>query len=159
MGVVLTEITAELAGTATPPVGCRFARGWPAPFWEETLAAVAGGRKHRAWYVLRPATRVVGVIGASDIGGAVAKVGYGIVNSQQGRGNATAALRALIAELCGNGFERVIAETFVDHADSRRVMEKAGMHEAGTRKEEADGVPCELVVYQIECARRRTAQG
>ncbi len=93
------------------------------------------------------------------MGGAVARVGYGIVNSQQGRGNATAALRALIAELCGNGFERVIGETFVDHAGSRRVMEKAGMHEAGTRKEEADGVSCELVVYQIECARRRRAQG
>jgi RimJ/RimL family protein N-acetyltransferase len=50
-------------------------------------------------------------------------IGYEIANEFRGRGFATEALRTVLAHTDGT----VIAETEIDHAASRRVMEKAGM--------------------------------
>jgi RimJ/RimL family protein N-acetyltransferase len=42
----------------------------------------------------------------------------------------------------------VVAETMVEHAASRRVMEKAGMRQCGVRADVEDGEPVELVSYE-----------
>jgi RimJ/RimL family protein N-acetyltransferase len=44
---------------------------------------------------------------------------------------------------------RVFAETMVDHTPSRRVMEKAGMRECGTRLAEEAGATVEVVAYEL----------
>lgn len=91
----------------------------------------------------------IGEIGSSRGGDDAVQVGYSVVESLWGRGHASEALRVLLAELLARvDVERVIAETMVDHAASRRVMEKAGMGECGRRRAEEGGETVELVVYE-----------
>ncbi len=44
---------------------------------------------------------------------------------------------------------RVVSETMVDHAASRRVTEKADMRFCGQRAAEEDGESVELVAYEL----------
>ena len=73
-----------------------------------------------------------------------------MVEPSWGQGHATEALRALLAHLLADPrIDRVIAETLVGHAASRRVMEKAGMRLGSQRVGEVDGGQAELVVYEL----------
>ena len=77
------------------------------------------------WRILDAATgAAVGLIHANGRDGDALVVGYEIDNQWRGRGLATEALGAVLERTT----EPVLAETDVDHAASRRVMEKAGMH-------------------------------
>ena len=61
------------------------------------------------------------------------ELGFRIVRAAWGRGLATEGSRALIRQAFERlGARRVVAETMVVHAASRRVMEKAGMRLART---------------------------
>jgi RimJ/RimL family protein N-acetyltransferase len=85
-----------------------------------------------------------------DEASGTAKVGYSVVEPSWGRGYATEALRALVAHLRDRpGVVRIAAETFVDHAASRRVMEKAGLRQVGSRVGEEDGQTVDLVLYEL----------
>ena len=77
------------------------------------------------WRVLDAASKArVGLIHAHGRDCDALVIGYEIDNQWRGRGLATEALRALLEQVT----EPVLAETEIDHAASRRVMEKAGMH-------------------------------
>jgi RimJ/RimL family protein N-acetyltransferase len=105
-------------GTPGRPVG-------DVPFWDETRAALGADGGHRAWYVLHEGD-LVGLIGASAIGERGAQVGYGVTPSREGRGVASAALRALLEELRREGVVTVLADTL-----------------------EVDGVQREVVSYEV----------
>jgi ribosomal-protein-alanine N-acetyltransferase len=145
---------ALLAGRV--PEGVVLAAGYPSRFSLEVLEMVAKAPAAEPagpgpLFMVRKADgAVVGEIGASlDPGSATAQVGYTVVEPSWGQGYATEALAALVAHLLDDPrVRRVVAETLVGHAASRRVMEKAGMRFAGRRQGEVDGAPAELVIYE-----------
>ena len=143
------------------PDGLTLAPGYPSRFSLEVMEMVAGARPgapdgYGPWFMVRKADdAVVGEIGA-DLRGTTAQVGYTVVEPSWGQGYATEALRALLGHLLADpGIDRVVAETLVGHAASRRVMEKAGMRLHGRRVGEVDGEQAELVVYELPAAPSR----
>jgi len=140
------------------PAGISFAPGYPSPFSLEVMDLLAGERAAEAgldfhsWFVVRSDDdAVVGEIGYGfDEGSATATLGYTIVEPCWGRGYATGGLRALVEHLRAEGrVRRLEAKAPVDHAASRRVMEKVGMQLCGRRLEEVDGELVDLAVYEI----------
>jgi RimJ/RimL family protein N-acetyltransferase len=138
------------------PDGIAFAQDYPSKFSLEVMDILAGARAatpdgdgfHPRFVVRIQDGVVVGEIGCS-LSGSTAVLGYSIVESCQGRGYATDALRALIASLREDPrVERITAQTLAEHAASRRVMEKAGMRLCAQRLGEVDGVLAELAVYE-----------
>jgi len=148
-----------------PPDGVTLAPGYPSQFSLEVMEMVAGARSgapggYGPYFMVRKVDdAVVGEIGA-DLDGATAQVGYTVVEPSWGQGYATEALRALLAHLLADPrIDRVVAETLVEHAASRRVMEKAGMRLHGRRVGEVDGEQAELVVYQVLADPLRSGDG
>jgi RimJ/RimL family protein N-acetyltransferase len=99
----------------------------------EEMAARAPGEPG-GWVQLsveeRATGRLVGDIGLSPVDGepGVVKVGYTIAPSEQGRGYATEAMRALVAYALDRlGAEVVRAYASADNIPSIRVAEKTGM--------------------------------
>lgn len=64
------------------------------------------------------------------------EVGYVIDPAYKGQGFATEAVKAVIGELRGMGFKKVIAGFFEGNIGSRKVMEKCGMHLNGHTDDE-----------------------
>ncbi len=86
------------------------------------------------WQVLDRSTgRVIGGVGlrGGPVEGKV-EMGYGIAPSQQGRGYATEAARAIVAVARRDGtVTAVVAGTSPDNRASQRVLEKVGFHCVG----------------------------
>ncbi len=83
--------------------------------------------------------------GKPDASGTV-EIGYGIEGRSQGMGYATEGTRAVVDwALAQINVARVTAATLPWHVASRRVIEKVGMHEAGTREHEMFG---DLLIYE-----------
>ena len=163
--LVLRAIDPEVASALLEgrrPEGVAFARGYPSQFSLEVMDLVAGARAGQAsgfgpFFMVRKAdATVVGEIGAHlDTTSATAQVGYSVVEPCWGHGYATEALRALLAVVLADpGVRRVVGETLVEHAASRRVMEKAGMRHHGQRTGEVDGQTVELVAYEALADQR-----
>ncbi|MGN0976555.1 MAG: GNAT family N-acetyltransferase [Faecousia sp.] len=70
---------------------------------------------------------LVGFLNDVEIHDGTIELGYAIHPAHQGKGYATAALKAAIEELFRLGCREVVAGAFVENAASLRVMEKAGM--------------------------------
>src|SRR3954452_23865794 len=88
------------------------------------------GKSPTAWRMTDRATGetvgTIGFVGREADGSLI--VGYEVANEWRGRGLATEALTAVLTYVADSGAARaVVAETDLDHAASRRVMEKAGM--------------------------------
>lgn len=88
------------------------------------------------------------------------EIGYGVAPSCQGRGYATGAVNALVRLACDErGVAAVYAETEVDNAASRRVVQKAGFTWTAQRRSEDHGlVDCWFVEAPLP-ARPGTTQG
>ena len=71
--------------------------------------------------------QLVGFLNDVWIRDGVIELGYVIHPAHQGRGYATAALKAAIVQLFRLGYREVMAGSFAENAASLRVMEKAGM--------------------------------
>ena len=137
------------------PHGMVLAAGYPSEFSREVLELAAAADPAVAatgpYFIVRKADReIVGEIGSDiDTASGTAQVGYSIVEPLWGLGYATEALYALITHLLTRvGVRRVVAETFVEHTASRRVMEKAGMRQCGERAGEEDGRTVALAIYE-----------
>ena len=150
------EVAAAVLDGRTPP-GIVFADGYPSKFSLEVMDILAGPRAatsdgsgfHPSFVVRKADGVVVGEIGYSLVE-STAQLGYSIVEPCQGRGYATRALHALMAELRADPrVRRITAQTLVGHVASRRVMEKAGMALCDQRLGEVDGELAELVVYEL----------
>jgi len=101
-----------------PPVWCA-----PFAFIENRLNAVVG----------------TGGFKGSPVDGRV-EIGYGVAEHHRGKGSATAAVRQLLqVAFAEPGVAEVYAETAIDNASSRRVVEKAGFRHVGQRMTADDG--------------------
>ena len=150
------EARSLLAGE--PPDGLAFAAGYPSRFTLEVMDLLAGARAGEAdqftphFMIRRDGGEVIGELGWSfpQDEPALARIGYSIVEQAWNRGYGTEAVRGLIAHLLEDpDVEAVVADTMLDNIGSRRVMEKAGMTEAGTRLSVEDGETVELVRYEV----------
>ncbi len=160
--VTLPMVEAVLAGdreAAEAVVGAALPDEWPgdaliARAFHPSLEAIRADPTRRLWgdTLLLPIDdgprRVVGSVifhGRPDDDG-VAEVGYGVEESSQSRGYATEGTRACVEwALAQAGVKAVVATTFPWHIASRRVIEKIGMIQIGTREHEVLG---ELWVFE-----------
>jgi ribosomal-protein-alanine N-acetyltransferase len=88
--------------------------------------------------------------------GPEAELGYDFHPRAWGRGVATEAAREVMRQAFGPlGLDRVVAVVKHDHTASQRVLEKAGLHRAGTRA--AYGEP--MLLYEARSAPRTVSPG
>lgn len=144
------------------PEDVTLADGYPSRFSLEVMDLLAGEHADEAdrftphFVVRRDDGAVIGEIGWHFVADEpeTARIGYSIVEPAWGQGHATAAVTAIIGHLLADpAVERVVADTFPDHVASRRVMEKAGMRDIGTRLDVEDGETVELVRYEARRAK------
>lgn len=101
--------------------------------------------------------RLVGFLNDVSMEGGSVELGYVVHPAYQGRGYATAALKAAIAELFRMGFREVVAGAFSDNAASLRVMQKAGMTLTDKTEEiEYRGARHRCVCYSIAFGKEST---
>lgn len=101
--------------------------------------------------------RLVGFLNDVSMEGGSVELGYVVHPAYQGRGYATAALKAAIAELFRMGFREVVAGAFSDNAASLRVMQKAGMTRSEKTEEiEYRGARHRCVCYSIAFEKEST---
>jgi RimJ/RimL family protein N-acetyltransferase len=67
------------------------------------------------------------------------EIGYGIADSRQRRGHATAAIAALLALARAADLDGLTAETAIDNRASQLVLEKNGFRRIGERHDAEDG--------------------
>ena len=134
MTIVLRRVTREAAEAILAgerPRDVRVADDYPTEFSAGVAEAALGAdeRQLGSFFLHRSEDDlVVGEIGAAFIDDAgTVEIGYAVVESQQNRGHATAAVEALVAELRdAPEARRVVAHTPLDRPESGRVVEKAG---------------------------------
>src|SRR5215218_8988068 len=129
--IVLREVTREAAEAILAgerPANVRVADDYPTEFSAGMAQAVRTEDQFHYFVHRLEDDVVVGEIGAAlvDDEGTV-EIGYAIVESQQNRGYATAAVEALVAKL-RDAFEvrRFVAHAPLERPESGRVVEKAG---------------------------------
>ena len=131
MTIVLREVTGEaavaiLAGAR--PANVRVADDYPTEF-SVGMAQAVGTEGQFHYFVQRLEDDVVvGEIGAAFVDGeGTIEIGYAVVDSQQNRGYATAAVEALVAKLReAPQVRRFVAHAPLERPESGRVVEKAG---------------------------------
>ena len=131
MTIVLREVTCEAAEAIRAgerPANVRVADDYPTEFSAGMAQAVGTeGQFHYFVHCLEDDV-VVGEIGAAfvDEKGTI-EIGYAVVESQQNRGYATAAVEALVAKLReASEVRRFVAHAPLERPESGRVVEKAG---------------------------------
>jgi ribosomal-protein-alanine N-acetyltransferase len=141
-----------------------YADGYPSAFATQVLRLVAlypaidqetdeGAPDLGPWLLLRRSDdAVIGTISCARTGDPVeVSVGYDIASSCWGEGYATEALGAVVEHLLGQpDIGRVCAEAKIDHAASRRVMEKSGMRWQRDEVAEHEGREVKLAHYAID---------
>ena len=132
MPIVLREVTraaadAILAGEQ--PGEVRVADDYPTEFSAGVAQAVGAERQFGPFFLHRAEDELV----VGEIGGAFVddegtmEIGYAVVESQQNRGYATAAVEALVAKLREvSEVRRFVAHAPLERPESGRVVEKAG---------------------------------
>ena len=133
MTIVLRRMTREAAEAIRAgerPGDVRVADDYPTEFSAGVAEAALGAEGQFGPFFLHRSEDdlVVGEIGAAFIDDAgTVEIGYAVVESQQRRGYATAAVEALVAELRdAPEARRIVVHTPLDRPESGRVVEKAG---------------------------------
>ena len=131
MTIVLREVTREAAEAILAgerPANVRVADDYPTEF-SAGMAQAVGTEGQFHYFVHRLEDDVVvGEIGAAHVDeeGTV-EIGYAVVESQQNRGYATAAVQALVTKAREDSdVRRIVAHTPLERPESGRVVEKAG---------------------------------
>jgi RimJ/RimL family protein N-acetyltransferase len=131
VAIVLREVTREAAEAILAgerPANLRVADDYPTEF-SAGMAQAVGTEGQFHYFVHRLEDDVVvGEIGAAlvDEEGTV-EIGYAVVESQQNRGYATAAVEAVVAKLRdASEVRRFVAHAPLERPESGRVVEKAG---------------------------------
>ncbi|HXV92548.1 MAG TPA: GNAT family protein [Pseudonocardia sp.] len=156
-GVVLRPISPEAAAALVAgraPSDVAVAPDHPTEFSAQVARHVdgaEGGQRLGPFFIHRGDDEVVvGEIGAARTAPGTFEIGYAVVASCQGRGYATAAVRALVALVrTVPGIERVVAHTPVDRPASARVLAKAGFTPSGERTEEHDGATLRVLRWEL----------
>ena len=131
-------------GGLEPEPVLRMLQGWAARLqaaqgWGSWLAVTEPGPE------IEGVAEVVASLAIKDVAkdGRV-EIGYGTAPARRGRGHATAAVLALVAELADRGLMQVSAQTALANPASGRVMVKAGFRRVGHRLDAEDGT---LIVW------------
>ena len=131
MTIVLREVTREAAEAILAgerPANVRVADDYPTEFSAGMAQAVGTERQFHYFVHRLEDDVVVGEIGAAfvDEEGTI-EIGYAVVESQQNRGYATAAVEALVANLRDvSEVRRFVAHAPLERPESGRVVERAG---------------------------------
>ena len=131
MPIVLREVTREAAEATLAgerPANVRVADDYPTEFSAGMAQAVGTERQFHYFVHRLEDDVVVGEIGAAfvDEEGTI-EIGYAVVESQQNRGYATAAVEALVAKLRDvSEVRRFVAHAPLERPESGRVVERAG---------------------------------
>jgi RimJ/RimL family protein N-acetyltransferase len=128
---VLREVTREAAEAILAgerPANVRVADDYPTEFSAGMAQAVGTEGQFHYFVHRRDDDVVVGEIGAALVDGeGTVEIGYAVVESQQNRGYATAAVEALVAKLRdASEVRRFVAHAPLERPESGRVVEKAG---------------------------------
>ena len=76
------------------------------------------------------------------------EIGYGVSSAAQGQGAATAAVHLLLKAAFEAGAQEVLAEILPENFASRRVVQKAGFTETGSRYDEDNEYVIQWVARQ-----------
>jgi RimJ/RimL family protein N-acetyltransferase len=119
-------------GGIAPPEVYTLIRGIAAELRDRTAGDVA-------WLMVIN-REAVGMISFTKIGDdGVPEIGYGVAPQRQGRGHASAAVKALMPVVESAGFAGLAAENSVDNPTSQRVLERNGFQRIGERDDPEDG--------------------
>ena len=119
-------------GAIAPPEVHTLIRGIAAELRDRTRSDVA-------WLMVVSA-EAVGVISFTKLSDAGwPEIGYGVAPLRQGRGYATAAVKALLPIEQAAGFPGLIAQNSVANPASQRVLERNGFIRTGERDDPEDG--------------------
>ena len=145
MGIVLREMPRDTAGL-------RFADGYPTEFSAGMIDALDRDGMFGTFFVHRAEDDVVvGEIGGAFVDEQTIEIGYAVLESQWGRGYASAAVTALVAKAREDGrARRVVGHTPLDRPRSARVLEKAGFALLGETVDEDDVAGGEVRVQEWE---------
>ena len=93
---------------------------------------------------------VVGEIGGEIVAEGTAEIGYAVVESQWGRGFASAAVAELVALARDSpAVERVVAHAPLERPASSRVLEKCGFISVGERDDEHEGAGVRVQRWEL----------
>jgi RimJ/RimL family protein N-acetyltransferase len=106
--------------------------------------------------------QVVGALSLKNVSHSMSygEIGYGVAESHQGKGIATAAIRLLVDKIFTESMlRRLIAYVHEENQASRRVLEKLGFQEEGLLREHyiVNGAPVNEVLYGL--LKREWASG
>lgn len=94
---------------------------------------------------------VIGFVNDCEIKDSTVEIGYVVAPAYQGKGFATEAVQACIAELFRMGFRHVIAGFFQENIASCRVMQKCGMRKIDLEEDiEYKGASHHCLYYGID---------
>jgi len=138
---VMPEAALAITQGATPP-GLKVPDDYPTEFSMGIAQAVGNDGQVGPFFVRRRDDGViVGEIGGAFIDPSTVEIGYAVVASQAGRGYATAAVIAFVANAEHHlaGARRIIAHAPLDRPASSRVLSKAGFANRGQVEDEHEG--------------------
>jgi GNAT superfamily N-acetyltransferase len=147
--MTVPEIENILAGVAM--LECRGHRCAAPDLIPEIVARTAmdGHRTGRDWFWCAPrlfcdvSLRLIvgsGCFKDSPVPNTV-EIGYGVAESHEGRGYASAGVARMVEEAFAHGgVDAVLAETSIHNPASQRVLEKNGFHRVGQREDSEDGL-------------------
>jgi RimJ/RimL family protein N-acetyltransferase len=125
------------------------APGYPTEF-SRGIAAAAGNGSPLGPYFIDCDGTVVGEIGGGFVSDDVAEIGYAVVESQWGRGFATAAVALLVERARAvPAVRELVAHTPLDRPASGAVLKKAGFTPAGERDDEHEGEVVRVLRWEL----------
>ena len=131
-GPAPSEALREAEGGIAPPEVHALIRGIAADLRARTNGDVA-------WLMVVD-NEAVGMISFTKIDEkGLPEIGYGVAPTRQGRGHATAAVKALLPVAREAGFGGLNAETGVDNPASQGALERNGFARVGERDDPEDG--------------------
>jgi [ribosomal protein S5]-alanine N-acetyltransferase len=131
---------------------------FPHPYTREdaeawiVMASIDSASTHRAIEFRGEAVGGVGIIASEGIYSRTGQLGYWVGEAHWGRGIATAAARALVAQVLSEpDIVRLEAPVFAWNQASMRVLEKAGFIKEGIRRKSVfkDGQIIDSVMYAL----------
>lgn len=158
----ITHADAHAIAAGHAPAGLSLSKGYPSEFTAEVMDMVlnhddAQGAEYGPLFMIRRDDHtVIGDLGCHVVPERREGIaGYSVAEPLSGRGYATEALHGLLQVVLRDPrIDRVVAQTFVDHVASRRVMEKAGMTQYAVELGEVDGRRTQLVKYEAHAFTR-----
>ena len=136
---------AEMAGVLADPALYTVIGGQPpteaeltAQYRRQVGGRSADGTEEWLNWVVRVDGQAVGYVQASVLAGGRASVAWVVGVRWQGRGHATAAARAMLAELAARGVTRIEAWISPGHRPSELVAERLGLRPTGELDEDGE---------------------